>query len=356
MMIRSRLPLLGFLLLFVTPHGQQSKGQYIFVKKPEGDRQFNMLLTDLGPYFEYVKAIVETGSNRMFLVSKTEYEKVKPGGCQHLVYGCYSCRQPCPPSVQTNFKLYDGREITVFPATASMPNGSVKIVFKFGLMMSPQKAPWASLGISFKDYESKNYPPFMDQLGKKGFSKSYALYVDARELTGRLIFGDEDPSKQDGFLRYVSTWESSLGPPAIDMLSVLVGDDCKDEIKDDHAAFFASGSSFIQIPASHKQTVLELLRSAGIKRVEVKEESGFFKVACDAIDYLPSITFFLKGLDGRKVPLAISPRTLKGQLKDGQCVLALEFGKFWYLGLPAVIGNYFSVNKTHIGFTKAVLQ
>ncbi|KAF4662420.1 hypothetical protein FOZ61_002446 [Perkinsus olseni] len=225
MMIRSRLPLLGFLLLFVTPHGQQSKGQYIFVKKPEGDRQFNMLLTDLGPYFEYVKAIVETGSNRMFLVSKTEYEKVKPGGCQHLVYGCYSCRQPCPPSVQTNFKLYDGREITVFPATASMPNGSVKIVFKFGLMMSPQKAPWASLGISFKDYESKNYPPFMDQLGKKGFSKSYALYVDARELTGRLIFGDEDPSKQDGFLRYVSTWESSLGPPAIDMLSVLVGDD-----------------------------------------------------------------------------------------------------------------------------------
>ncbi|KAF4714273.1 hypothetical protein FOZ63_026071 [Perkinsus olseni] len=262
MMIISHSPLLCLLLLFVTSRGEQEpKGQRIFVKKPEGDRQFNLLLTDLGESFDHVKPIVDTGSNRKFLVSKTEYEKVKPGGCKDLVYGCYSCRvKPCPPSVLTNFKLYDGREITVFPATAAELNGSAEIVFKFGLMMSPQKGPWASLGISLKDYESERYPPFMDQLAKLGISKSYALYVDAHKLTGEFIPGEEDPSKQDGPLRYVSTWESGLGPPAIDMLSVLVGDDCVDEIKANTAVFLATGSSFIHLPVSQKQTVLKLLR------------------------------------------------------------------------------------------------
>ncbi|KAF4700273.1 hypothetical protein FOZ63_004838, partial [Perkinsus olseni] len=173
-------------------------------------------------------------------------------------------------------------------------------------------------------------------------------------LTGEFIPGEEDPSKQDGPQRYVSTWESGLGPPAINMLSLLVGDDCVDEIKVNTAVFLATGSSFIHIPVSQKQTVLKLLGGAGIRPVEIKEESGFFKVACEAIPYLPSITFYLKGLNGRKMPLKISPVALRGQLKDGQCVLALDFGKFWYLGLPALIGNYFSVNKTHIGFTKSV--
>ncbi|KAF4684662.1 hypothetical protein FOZ60_007430 [Perkinsus olseni] len=196
MMIISHSPLLCLLLLFVTSRGEQEpKGQRIFVKKPEGDRQFNLLLTDLGEFFDHVKPIVDTGSNRMFLVSKTEYEKVKPGGCKDLVYGCYSCRvKPCPPSVLTNFKLYDGKEITVFPATASVRNGSAEIVFKFGVMTSPQISPWASLGISLKSYESERYPPFMDQLAKRGIDKSYALYVDAHKLTGEFIPGEEDPT------------------------------------------------------------------------------------------------------------------------------------------------------------------
>ncbi|EER04508.1 hypothetical protein Pmar_PMAR028571 [Perkinsus marinus ATCC 50983] len=292
-MIPTALTLLGIIYFSIASQEQKVYIKPISVAQPGLGSQWNQLLVAFYPNGQEVNLAVDTGSTRTFLVWRAQYERVKPGGCHDLIYHCFGCSpKPCEPGPLSTYKFYDGREVTMFSHLVHIDNvGNVP----FGLVTSPEKTPWASLGLSLHGVFSPRYPLFIDVLLIAGIvtKKEYTIYLNTTGF-GRLIFGGDYPMRQDGPLRYVSTWLSGLGPPAIDMMGFLVGDDCVDEVPMDSAAFLATGLGYIQIADSLKQPVLKLLENAGVKHVAIREESGVFKIDCEDIEYLPSITFFLK--------------------------------------------------------------
>ncbi|KAF4690025.1 hypothetical protein FOZ63_029669 [Perkinsus olseni] len=354
-----------FIALFGESYGEKLIRVETIYSKPAADATWAELLGIVWVDFQPVKAVSDTGASYPFFLWKEWYDKVGPGGCDGVIYGCYGCSSAeCQQAPRKTFRYHNGKEVTLFPHVGVVLfdvnfERFVSPHVTFGLVVGPKTRPWASLGLSLKKVASERYVPLMDQLlPRKGFEgltdkKAFSFYLDEGSLRGELILGGDDEKKHHGALEYVEAIHLDFAPPGISIAGLGIGNDSTNRIDVSSVAFLDTGSSKMHIHESLKPRVLALLQSAGTKAVVIKEESGSFIVACEDVKYLPSITFFMKGLQADEVSVDVFPDALKGERQDGSCELALAFGKVWYLGLPTVVGKCVSVNETRIGLGKA---
>ncbi|KAF4745037.1 hypothetical protein FOZ63_014331, partial [Perkinsus olseni] len=172
--------------------------------------------------------------------------------------------------------------------------------------------------------------------------------------TGELILGGEDKSKYTAPLRYVKVVNKE--EDSITVTDLGIGDVSKNRIKVSQAGYLDTGTNVIEIPDKFEAQVLKLLRTAGKKAVNIKEDGGFYELSCGDIENLPPITFFMKedSLLPKKVPLEIPPASYVIAESESSCILAINFAETWILGLPTLIGNYYLYDwdKSRIGVAK----
>ncbi|KAF4702708.1 hypothetical protein FOZ62_013934 [Perkinsus olseni] len=108
------------------------------------------------------------------------------------------------------------------------------------------------------------------------------------------------------------------------------------------------------MPWGIAEKALHWLETAGQASVTIREDRGFFEISCQDAEYLPSITYFMEGLNGEEVPLEIPSTSYVYKKTEAICILAITFGDRWIIGLPALIGHYFLYDwqNARIGFAK----
>ncbi|XP_034028581.1 renin isoform X1 [Thalassophryne amazonica] len=167
---------------------------------------------------------------------------------------------------------------------------------------------------------------------------------------GELVLGGTDPNYYTGTFNYMNTKET--GKWDVTMKGVLVGQQmmfCTEGC----TAVIDTGSSYITGPAS---SVSVLMKTIGAQL----DESGY-KVSCDIVKTLPSVTFHLGGQD---YSLTQEDYILwQSQIEGNVCTVAFRgldipppVGPIWILGANFIARYYteFDRSNNRIGFATAV--
>ncbi|KAF4730167.1 hypothetical protein FOZ63_005981 [Perkinsus olseni] len=203
----------------------------------------------------------------------------------------------------------------------------------------------------------KPYAPLMQQLMDWSKStrlvrkSSFSLYLVAGENpTGELILGGKDTRNYVPPLVFVKIRKDQ----SVSLTRLTIGDSLEYRMVAPTPAFFDSGTNAIIMPVEVELRVLAWLEVGGEKPVKIRDSSGFYDVSCEEADYLPSITFSMRGFKGEEVPLEIPPASYIIKDGDRRCMLAIDFGAAWVLGLSAMYGNYYYYDwdRNRIGFAK----
>ncbi|KAF4737930.1 hypothetical protein FOZ62_000661 [Perkinsus olseni] len=306
-----------------------------------------------------IHAVVDTGNPYTFLVWKHWYEKEYPGGCDKLAFKCYECTPaPCQPGSNKTLNFYDGENMTIFKHSGVVDFGTAtENDISFGLIAGGEGRPFASLGLAPPYARMKPYAPLMQQLMDRSKStrlvkkSSFSLYLVAGENpTGELILGGKDKRKYVPPLVFVKVRKDQ----SVSLSRLTIGDSLEYRMVAPTPAFFDSGTNAIIMPQEVELRVLAWLEVGGERPVKIQDFSGFYDVSCEEADYLPSITFSMRGLKGEEVPLEIPPASYVIKDGDRDCMLAIHFGAAWVLGLSAVYGNYYYYDwdRNRIGFAK----
>ncbi|KAF4649109.1 hypothetical protein FOL47_002422 [Perkinsus chesapeaki] len=254
--------------------------------------------------------------------------------------------------------------VSLFPHAGNFDLGSgLSTQVNIGLVADFSHSPeriWASLGLSASTEEWKPYLSIAQQLAAKKIIKdeSFSIYFNGeRFASGGIILGGEDPSKQEGPLKFFKIVNDD--EQFVQLHGLQVGDDPKYLMKMKYPAVFDTGSSHIYINKKWKAQVLEFLQEAGKKKFKIREERSKFIISCSDAENVPSLTFTVEGLQGEKVALEVSPEALVWKYEGDDCLLRIDFDDddASLFGMPAFLGNYyyFSPTAKSIGHTKAKL-
>ncbi|KAF4710977.1 hypothetical protein FOZ63_023520, partial [Perkinsus olseni] len=126
-----------------------------------------------------------------------------------------------------------------------------------------------------------------------------------------LIIGGDDPNKSDGPLGYIDITDKQHHTSKLE-------------------AFAIGSSSFISIPRRLRSQVLDLLSTAGTKKVEVFEQGDVYGVDCKDVDHLPTMSFTVIGIpDKADVTIAIPPKAYIVSPEPDVCILNIDFDERW---------------------------
>ncbi|KAF4663195.1 hypothetical protein FOL47_005866 [Perkinsus chesapeaki] len=205
----------------------------------------------------------------------------------------------------------------------------------------------------FGCYECEPAPCEAGALDTLEFAQDILLTVFTH--SGEFNFGGgEDPTKQASPLKFFKVVDTAYH--FVQLRGLQIGDAPSYYINIEDNAIFDSGSTAIFINNKWQGQIVSFLQNAGKQRVDIEAKGKDIIVSCDDIPYLPSMTFYVEGLQGGKISVEIpSTALLLSALRD-ECILALEFSddEEVNIGLNAFFGNYyyFNIDEGKIGFTK----
>ncbi|KAF4739517.1 hypothetical protein FOZ63_028494 [Perkinsus olseni] len=108
-----------------------------------------------------------------------------------------------------------------------------------------------------------------------------------------------------------------------------------------------TGTQSFIVPQSLYDEIIGYLGTRGSKKVPItKSGPELYQVACSDRQYMPDITFFLKGAKGEDVPLVVTPDAYVRPPMDPEqddCLILISAAPegIWVLGNPVLIGRYF---------------
>ncbi|KAF4721924.1 hypothetical protein FOZ63_029612 [Perkinsus olseni] len=315
-------------------------------------------------------AVVDTGSPHTHLVWKKWYGSSPDRKCDDFFYKCYDCN-PSPVELKAAKKItfVDKTSVTIFPYAGDFHFNGVTGSYKptpnqcppqsltaedidFGVVMDASHGPWAALGLGPQAI-SPPFSRFVDQLVDAELidSPTFAVYLSSgSSSSGELIIGGDDPSKYDGPLGYIDITDKQHHTSKLQ--SFAIGSRSQ---KETGPVIFDTGSSLIKIPSRLRSQVLDLLSTAGTKKVKILEHRDIYGVDCKDVDHLPVMSFTVKGLPGKAdVTISTPPRAYIVSPEPDVCILNIDFDDRWILGLPAFVGHYYSFDWTgaRIGVAK----
>ncbi|XP_075331831.1 renin [Odontesthes bonariensis] len=211
------------------------------------------------------------------------------------------------------------------------------------------------LGMGYPDVAIDGITPVFDRIMSQHVLKEQVFSVyysrDPKHSPGgELVLGGTDPNYYTGSFNYMETRE--LGKWEVTMKGVSVGTEmmfCAEGC----TAVIDTGSSYITGPAS---SVSMLMKTIGAQL----DESGY-KVSCDTVTMLPSVTFHL---GGQPYSLTHEDYVLwQSQIEGDVCTVTFRgldvpppTGPIWILGANFIARYYteFDRHNNRIGFATAV--
>ncbi|KAF4679973.1 hypothetical protein FOZ60_014265 [Perkinsus olseni] len=303
-----------------------------------------LMVTPLKVDGQDMYAQVDTGSSHTQLVWRTWYESVSPKGCGDLFYKCYHCvSTECLKGPTTSIHYVDGSTLTVFPHFGDFYfDGATAIAMKFGLVTGASRGPWAAIGLGSRSVKPP-YKRFVDQLRSQHLIDSgvFSLYLSSgRAPSGELIIGGDDPSKYVGHLEYFGITDK--GRQKNTLRSFNIGGKVHREVQ---PVLFDTGTSVINFPERLRAEVVSLLQTTGTSEVDIVKVGNIYIVDCDDKDHLPTMRFIMQGLVGKyDVTISVPSAAYVIEILPGTCHVGIDFGGDWIMGLPAFVGNYYSVD------------
>ncbi|KAF4648672.1 hypothetical protein FOZ61_002349 [Perkinsus olseni] len=323
-----RASLICITVFLVTSCGGEVIRMKIFTQQTESRVPWERIVTPLKVDTQDLYAVIDTGSPYTQLIWKKWYESSPERRCDELFYKCYGCN-PSPIELKAAKKItfVDKTSVTIFPYAGDFYfYGVTAEHIDFGVVMDASHGPWAALGLGPQD-TSPPFPRFVDQLVDAELidSPTFAVYLSSGSSpSGEIIIGGDDPSKYDGPLGHIDITDKQHHTSKLE-------------------AFAIGSSSSIKIPGRLRSQVLDLLSTAGTKKVKILEHRDVYGVDCKDVDYLPVMSFTVKGLPGKAdITISIPPKAYIVSPEPDVCILTIDFDERWILGLPAFVGHYYS--------------
>ncbi|KAF4678405.1 hypothetical protein FOZ60_016765 [Perkinsus olseni] len=299
-----------------------------------------------------VYPVVDTGTHYLFFIWKNWFEGVHKGDCSKILAGCYECPSgPCKGGPKTKVTFGDGTRVSLFKEEGKLQHDTGTTPIEFGLTAnyaSPDQSaqPHASLGLARNPKPGIGYLSIVEQLLSKKVigSSAFSLYLKRGDhSTGQVILGGTDPSLYKAPLLFLAVdgrdfaGLDSFGIGGPSFPSFPVGDQVK----------LDTGTQGILVPGVALINIIPNIAARASRTVEIKSSGPrLFKIACSDRQYLPDMTFFLKGEHGENVPLVfkpddyVEPPTQPGQTDCDLIIQRDDFGE-WLIGYPMLFGRYF---------------
>ncbi|XP_068585744.1 renin [Cebidichthys violaceus] len=211
------------------------------------------------------------------------------------------------------------------------------------------------LGMGYPNVAIDGITPVFDRIMSQHVLKEevFSIYYSRdpkHSPGGELVLGGTDPNYYTGNFNYMDTretgkWEVTMKGVSVGMEMHFCAEGC--------AAVIDTGSSYITGPAS---SVSALMKTIGAQL----DESGY-KVSCDSVKALPSVTFHL---GGQEYSLTHEDYILwQSQTQGDVCIVTFRgldvpppTGPIWILGANFIARYYteFDRRNNRIGFATAV--
>ncbi|CAG11313.1 unnamed protein product, partial [Tetraodon nigroviridis] len=210
------------------------------------------------------------------------------------------------------------------------------------------------LGMGYPNMAIDGITPVFDRIMSQHVLKEevFSVYYSRdpkHSPGGELVLGGTDPNYYTGSFNYMGTretgkWEVTMKGVSVGMEMMFCAEGC--------TAVIDTGSSYITGPAS---SVSLLMKSIGAQL----DESGY-KVNCDAVETLPSVSFHL---GGQEYSLTQEDYILwQSQIEGDVCIVTFRgldvpppVGPLWILGANFIARYYteFDRRNNRIGFATA---
>uniref|UniRef100_A0A3Q3X973 renin n=1 Tax=Mola mola TaxID=94237 RepID=A0A3Q3X973_MOLML len=211
------------------------------------------------------------------------------------------------------------------------------------------------LGMGYPNVAIDGITPVFDRIMSQQILKEevFSVYYSRdpkHSPGGELVLGGTDPNYYTGNFNYINTretgkWEVTMKGVSVGMDMMFCAEGCTTVID--------TGSSYITGPAS---SVSLLMKTIGAQL----DENGY-KVSCDAVKTLPSVTFHL---GGQEYSLTQEDYILwQSQIEGDLCTVTFRgldvpppAGPIWILGANFIARYYteFDRHNNRIGFATAV--
>ncbi|KAM6976463.1 renin [Aplochiton taeniatus] len=210
------------------------------------------------------------------------------------------------------------------------------------------------LGMGYPNVAIDGITPVFDRIMSQHVLKEevFSVYYSRdpkHSPGGELVLGGTDPNYYTGSFNYMST--SETGKWVVNMKSVSVGDQmlCQEGC----TAVIDTGSSYITGPASSVSVLMEAIGASSAE--------GEYRVSCDLVTSLPSVSFHL---GGQEYTLMQEDYIVwQYRSKEDVCIVTFRgldvpppTGPLWILGANFIARYYteFDRRNNRIGFASAV--
>ncbi|KAF4727452.1 hypothetical protein FOZ62_031038, partial [Perkinsus olseni] len=241
--------------------------------------------------------------------------------------------------------------VTLFDHTGKFAFDVAEVSIDFALIAdykseSPKNEPHAGLGLRSSGNSHGGYKTLIEQLVSKKVidTDAFSLYLTTDEhAAGKLILGGDDPDSYKKPMRFALVVDATH----VALTGFNIGGDAYPRVPVESRGYLDTGADVIAVPGEFLVPVVYSIATRGEERVALKRKDGWYTIACKDRQYLPDLTFFLKGVDGSEVPLVISPDAyVEPKPKPGSkdCILLVDEDpdNEWTIGHPALLGKYFS--------------
>ncbi|MEQ2237390.1 hypothetical protein ILYODFUR_022634 [Ilyodon furcidens] len=210
------------------------------------------------------------------------------------------------------------------------------------------------LGMGYPNVAIDGITPVFDRIMSQHVLKEevFSIYYNRdpkHSPGGELLLGGSDPSYYIGNFNYLETremgkWEVTMKGVSVGVETMFCAEGC--------TAVIDTGSSYITGPAS---SVSRLMKTIGAQL----DETGY-KVNCDTVKMLPSVTF---QLGGQEYSLTHEDYIIWSQIEGDVCTVTFRgldvpppTGPIWILGANFIARYYteFDRRNNRIGFATAV--
>ncbi|KAF4672947.1 hypothetical protein FOL47_011218, partial [Perkinsus chesapeaki] len=139
--------------------------------------------------------------------------------------------------------------------------------------------------------------------------------------------------------------------------SIGVGDPSQPRIEESFLMSIDTGANVHLLPEDVLEEVIEALGTRGEREIPIRRDGKKYVFNCDDRQYLPQMTFFLRGLEGEEIPIVMQANNyVREEEKGGKltCFLTLDSSTSgsYTVGYPVINGHYvfFKWDEDKIGF------
>uniref|UniRef100_A0A3Q3K8J2 renin n=1 Tax=Monopterus albus TaxID=43700 RepID=A0A3Q3K8J2_MONAL len=303
--------------------------------------------------------VFDTGSANLWVPSKS---------CSPFSTACFTHNRYDASKSQTyvengtGFSIqYASGSVRGFLSEDVVVVGGIPVVQMFAEATSLSAVPFifakfdGVLGMGYPSMAIDGITPVFDRIMSQSVLEEnvFSVYYSRdpkRYPGGELILGGTDPNYYTGTFNYIHT--SELGKWQVIMKGVSLGTE-KKFCAEGCTAVIDTGSSYVTGPAS---AVSALMKAIGAQQ----EESGY-KVNCDSVKTLPSVSFHI---GGQEYSLTQEDYILwQSHIQGDVCTVTFRgldvpppTGPIWILGANFIARYYTEFDRRHnrIGFATAV--